>query len=344
MSQLNAKCFVDLASLRESEALPMDVIGESVIHLPVQFVQISDKKIRIHPALAESYNRVIDTDFTRVFWSLVDEQNVSDTVHWCMLGGSFLADFAMDAAKSRIFAWGLNPQFLASHHALKKLKGRDADQIPTAACTSAENIFSFVDTDRTAISRQQLLDYMSLGPAGIRVNANDNTPHYYINDSMVQFIVPGVHSPYASLVRKFLEITGYRLMGITSGNFSSKGKYSDRSGGTHKNLDEIQGNMGFLGLPILASPIDRVTSEVSTLPELYTLLHNPYLSLSDQEKEDSIDLLPTSVTVVSPSSDGKIWKVVRHGSLHYSLIQKKLSGYDIKVVLGNEKRLDIGVY
>ena len=106
-----------------------------------------------------------------------------------MLGGSFLADFAMDAAKSRILR-GTQSTVFGLSSCVEEAQGRDADQIPTAACTSAENIFSFVDTDRTAISRQQLLDYMSLGPAGIRVNANDNTPHYYINDSMVQFIVP----------------------------------------------------------------------------------------------------------------------------------------------------------
>ncbi len=319
-------------------------MAEAVKTLPAHLVQITKRGTKIHPALATSYNRVLNTDFSRSFWHLSNEQDVLDTAHWCALGGSFLADFAMDPAKPRIFAWGLNPRRVASHYALKALKGRDADRIPTAACTLAEKVFSFLDTAQMPLTKQQIDDYFSLGPAGIRIIANDRVPGHYIHEALAQFIIPGTCSPYAGLIKKFLEVTGYPLMGVTSGNFSQKGKYRDRSGGTHKNLDEIQQNMGFLGIPILAGPIDIASAGTPSAADLYTRLHNPFLHLTDREKEDCRDLLPTSVTVVNPTPDGRVWNVVRHGSLHYSILQERLQKYGIDVVLDGGTRLDIGLY
>jgi hypothetical protein len=133
-------------------------------------------------------------------------------------------------------------------------------------------------------------------------------------------------------------------MGVTSGNFSSKGRHGERSGGTHKNLDEIQAGMGFLGIPILAGPIVSACTEVRDVPDLYKQLHRSYVGLTEQEMEGCLDLLPTSVTVVNPDSSGKVWNVARHGSLHYSILQEVLEKYGIEVVVKGVKRLDIGLY
>ena len=265
-------------------------------------------------------------------------------MNWCALGGSFLADFAMDKAKPRIFAWGLNPHYEATHYAVNALKGRDASRIPTAACVLAENVHHFVNTDCMDITHQQLVDYMSLGPAGIRIVANNQVPSHYQHDARVQFIIPGVASLYANLISDFLKLTGYPLMGITSGNFSAKGKYRSKSGGTHKNLDEIQKNMGFLGVPILAGPVTGLLAEKQSLPELYQHLHSPYLALNKAEKEQCTDLLPTSVTVINPNANGDTWEIVRHGSLHHSVIQAKLKKYHITVKWPIDERLEIGLY
>ncbi len=336
--------FVAIQSLRETDALPAAVLADTVALLPEHLVQVVDREIRIHPALAASYHRVVNTDFSKKFWHLNDEQDVEDTVNWCALGGSFLADFAMDATRPRIFAWGLNPTDSASHYALNELKGRDPEKIPTAACIPASQVADFLDAARMPITREQIADYLALGPAGIRIAANQNVPRHYIHNQVVQFILPGLDSPYAKLVKKFMDLSRYTLMGVTSGNFSSKGKYAERSGGTHKNLDEIQACMGFLGIPILAGPIESTCMESREVPELYKQLHRPYAELAEQEKEDCLDLLPTSVTVVNPGSSGKVWDVARHGSLHYSILQEVLEKYGIEVVVKGVKRLDIGLY
>ncbi len=250
----------------------------------------------------------------------------------------------MSDTKPRVFGWGLNPVKEALHFALKELKGREADEIPTSGCTPAEQIITFVETGQ--ITKKQILNYLSLGPVGILCLANDQAPLHFVHHSKIQFIVAGVDSPFMKLVNTFMKLTGHGLIGITSANFSSKGKYRTRSQGTHINLDDLQENMGFLGIPILAGAIriEESVSSSTSLKELYKRLHNPYLKLTEQEKEVTLDLLPTSVTVVEPSPKVDTWRVVRHGSIHYSIIREHMKKYGIRVELETEKRMTIGAY
>ncbi len=105
----DCEAFVDIESLPECEALPRAIMMQSSQMLPVELVRHEGGKIRLSGHLAESYQRVLSTNFTKMHWSLTDPHHVTDTVNWCALGGSFLADFCMDPDKPRIFAWGLNP-------------------------------------------------------------------------------------------------------------------------------------------------------------------------------------------------------------------------------------------
>jgi hypothetical protein len=337
---------MNIKILPPTKALPLEIIIKSVRHLPSTLARVTDQDVTIAPSLADSYLRVIKTDFSKEYWDLENARDAEDVINWCALGGSFLADFSMDAAKPRIFAWGLSPIKDAAHYALDELKGRDPDRIPTAACVPPENIIDFIDTTRLKIDNHQIMDYMRLGPVGIRVFANENVPSHFVYQSKVQFIVPGVDSPYGNLVKGFLQKTGYRLMGITSANFSCKGKYRDRCGDTHKNLDEIQRNMGFLGIPILAGPIKLNHASQDNLSPIdrYKQLHDSYLLLDEQAREDFTGMLPISVTIVEPTTQGDVWRVVRHGSIHYSIIGDCLSRHNIRIELTTSKRLSIGKY
>ncbi|MEA3335854.1 MAG: hypothetical protein U9R25_08070 [Chloroflexota bacterium] len=341
-----ARDFVNIRTLPPSPALPHRVMREAVGFLPQRLAREFGAEVFIHVDLAASFFRVVATDFRKEFWHLDRLENVSDTIHWCALGGSFLADFAMDPSQARIFAWGLNPMPPAIRYALGELKGRDPDNIPTAACTRAGDLIQFVDHDQTNLSAASVIAYFNLGPVGMRVAANGRAPEHLFHDGFIQFILPGVESPYAHLVDRFLQLTGFPIMGITSGNFSSKGRYSARSGGTHKDLGEIQENMGFLGIPILAGPISGQGMEDSRLSmhERYRRLNAPFEVLSDDQRENAVDLLPTSVTIVRPDRSGQEWAVVRHGSLHHSMIQERMAGHGIRIRLETESRLRVSQY
>ncbi len=331
--------FVNIRDLPSSTALPLEIIAKSAIYLPRHLVRVVGQGVWIRNSLAASYLRVVTTSFTDKYWNLGEFKDVNDTINWCALGGSFLADFAMDITKPRIFAWGLSPVKEAGFYALKQLKGRDAGKIPTAICAPAEDLVRFVDAKHIGITSAHVIDYMSLGPAGIRCFSNKD------DTTTVQFILPGVDSPYMRLVRSFLKLTGYPVMGVTSANFSGKGQYHHRSGGTHKNLDEIQKNMGFLGIPILAGPIILTQNgfKEHSLSEQYKMLHDSYLAMSEQEKENYHGLVPTSVTIAQPVNKNT-WQIVRYGSLHRSVIEERMSRYNIRIELAADKRLDIGRY
>jgi len=305
MSPIDA--YVDISGLPPHRALPQSILFAAVKHLPSGWVRRHQSRWQIAETLASSYLRVVQSDFTRIHWSLLSPRDVTDTVHWCMLGGSFLADFAMDPTKPRIFAWGLNPLKEPSFFALNELKGRDANRIPTAACAPVGRIVRFIDRERLVFDEQILLDFLYMAPAGIRVPANRRVPeHYTSEDRLVQFILAGADSPYMRLVAQFLAKTGFELMGITSGNRSGKGKFAIQNQGTHKNLDEIQQDMGSLGIPILAGDVQLPDpSETEALPihAKYHKLHDPYKCMPREEFSKSTELLPLSVTICQPVND-----------------------------------------
>lgn len=342
--------FVDIGHLQFSDILPRQVFLAAIERLPKYWAENRNQNWFIRKSLVESYERVITTDFRESYWFLSRPQDVETTIHWCMLGGSFLADFAMDPAKPRIFAWGLSPVKLPAFHALKNLKGRDAERIPTAVCCPVHKIPEFIDRSRLQLEDEIILDYLAMAPAGIRLPANGNVPtHYLSSEGLVQFIVAGIDSPYMQLVERFLTLTGFPLMGITSGNLSGKGYHAARNQGTHKNIDEIRSDMGGIGIPILAGEI--LLNETADLQDLsidqkYHGLHDYYESLPRREFAESKDLLPLSVTVCEPKIElGKrYFDVVRHGSLHASVIAARLGKFTVHVRSDGKERLEISSY
>jgi len=338
--------FVNINNLLESKALPLKIIKECVKHLPNHLVKINKSKVQIAKSLADAHKRVLNTNFKTDHWNLENINDVLDTAYWCALGGSFLADFASDPSQPRIFAWGMSPIKEGIKYTIEKIKGRDSKKTPTAACAPAESLIDFLDNTKLDLNTEMLVDYMSLGPIGIRVSANNNCPEYLVSDGKIQFILSGHHSLYMNLVRIFLAITGYKLMGISSANYSSHGPLAHKNKGTHKNLHEIQGDMGDIGIPILAGKITQQDqTPQSTIHEMYTLLHNTFLTMgNDQREKHSTSLIPTSVTVIDVPDNTNEWRVVRHGSIHYTVIKERLTKYNITIKLANVQRLTVSNY
>ena len=348
-----------ITSIPDKDPLPHRILKKSLGALPDNCGLVKrDKKGNIKEVsrdLLISISRVLETDFTKEYWHLENPRDTLDTVFWTIAGGSFIADFSMDPSKPRIFAWGLPLVKEASYYSLETLKGRNPREVPTAACLPPEEVYDFVDTkELPSLTREDIVHYFSAGPLGIRVKANNKAPKHLVNSKtgLIQFILSGQNSPYMNLVRLYLNLSKFPMMGITSGNYSSHGPKASLNRGTHHTLTKVMENMGTLGIPILAGPVHTSLPKGMeyNIEEAYELMNKPYLDLTPEKLESfKENLLPLSVTISEIKKHPKghaVFEIKRHGSLHYDLLRehitKRLNG---EVVLDEDiNRLVISNY
>ncbi len=346
------------SGIPNKDPLPHNVIDVSLTSLPSSSGLVKkDSKGNIKEISRDikiAIDRVLNTNFSFEYWHLDNPRDVLDTVFWTIAGGSFIADFAMDTSKPRIFAWGLPMVKEAAYYSLERLKGRNPRQVPTAACLPPENVFDFIDLSKLPpITKGDIEHYFSAGPLGMRVFANKNVPKHLVNTktNQVQFIISGHNSGYMRLVRLYIHLSKFPMMGITSGNYSSHGPKSRFNKGTHHTISKLMDNMGSLGIPILAGHINKNIDDTTfDLEKAYDLLNNSFIKMSvDDIHNFKDDLLPVSVTITELKKHPKgfpLFEVKRHGSLHYELLKehitKKIKG---DVILDEDiSRLTISNY
>jgi acyl-CoA reductase-like NAD-dependent aldehyde dehydrogenase/nicotinamidase-related amidase len=342
-SRTKITSWVNLEALPENKALPMEVIRAAASTLPKNLARRSHNRLEITQELADIYKRVTGTDFSRTHWYLDDPEDQRALALWVALGGSFLADFGADPNEPRSFAWGMSPVPVAAQHTLYELKGRDGRFYPTSVCALPTSIFPWIDHSRTPLSRDQLEGALSLGPLGLRLAVRRDCVdpfflYHGVGGAFLQIVDAGLSSPWMSLVQTFCDLSGHPFLGGTSANCANLG--------THKDLAEIQVDMGHLGIPIAAGPI-RIEGERVPFEQIvdgYKKLNQLKSASSPAESAATHRVLPTSTTLLGPTSTPGLWTLIRHGSLHFEKIAKELLGLGITIRPDNPSRIIPSVY
>ncbi len=341
--------FVPAADLPPTPALPLAVLEEACAALPPSQTRRIGGRLCLSRGLAEAYCRVVDTDFSQTAWQLDRPQDRETVARWLALGGSFIADFAADPRQPRIFAWAVSPVPQAAQAAMRSLKGRDGRWIPTSVLAPIDQVRGWVDPARAALPGAFLDAVLDLGPVGFRFAVRDGVvpsyfSHFGLGGAYVQVILPGRSPIWDDLLEVFHRQSGHRFMGLTSANFSSRG--SQRSGGTHKDLAELQADMGFLGVPILSGPVVLAAGLVPAADRsaAYKELHARFVEMSEAQRAQSTELLPTSVSILALTREPDQVDLVRHGSLHQSVLRQAAEGDGVTVTSRVDQRLELSHY
>jgi isopropylmalate/homocitrate/citramalate synthase len=349
-SGLSDRSPVRAASLPESEALPLEVMESAARALPRALAWFEGAELMLSREAADAYLRVVRTDFSSTAWHLDREQDATAVAIWVGLGGSFIADFASAPEHPRIFAWVLSPDPDAAQYALKGLKGRDGRWVPTSLLTTEEEFLGWLDSDREPVNREGVREILDLGPVGFRFAIRMGAlPSYFVlrgfDGASAQVVLPGRSPVWARWLARFESRTGHRFAGVTSANFSELGR-EVLSGGTHKDLAETQADMGYLGVPILSGPIE-LEGEAVGLDDrtaAYKRLNAPYLDLPPEAWSESKAMLPSSVSLLGFTENLGRWELLRHGSLHESVLRARLEQCGVSLEHRAGQRLELSRY
>ncbi len=341
---------IALRSLDPAKALPAEIIRAAVTALPTSLAWIEDDHVVLSAEAASAYQKVASTDFSKTSWAIDDDEDQEIIAVWVGLGGSFIADYSASAEQTRIFAWLMSPVPEAAQFALKHLKGRDGRWVPTSLLASTEEFIGWIDDSRDAFDISAVNSIIACGPIGIRFRAKPEAlPTFFTmreyDGFRAQVVLPGNSPHWERWLSRFTKKTGSRFLGVTSANLSDLGR-EVRSGGTHKDLAELQADMGHLGIPILSGPIsiDGKLVPPNDRKGGYKLINRPYLSLSESERESSAAIAPISTSLVGFTEDRSVWELLRHGSLHETMLSGELQTHGIKLENRTSGRLELSHY
>jgi len=341
---------VRASELPESAALPLEVMETAARDLPKALAWFEGRELMLSREAAEAYQRVVQTDFSSTAWHLDRPEDAESVAIWLGLGGSFIADFASAPEHPRIFAWVLSPVPDAAQYALKGLKGRDGRWVPTSLITTEDEFLTWLDPTREPVDPAAVSTTLDLGPVGFRFAIRAGAlPSYFVlrgfDGSSAQVVLPGRSEPWRRWLALLKSRTAYRFAGITSANFSGLGREA-LSGGTHKDLAEAQADMGYLGVPILSCPIelDGAPVPIDERAKAYKRLNAPYLEMEPKEWARSTALLPSSVSLLGFTEDPGRWELLRHGSLHESVLRSSLKEHGLSLEHRAGDRLELSRY
>ncbi len=341
---------VRAAELPQTPALPLEVMATAARELSESQAWFVGRELMLSVELAEAYQRVVGTDFSSTAWHLDRLEDAETAALWLGLGGTFLADFASAPGRPRIFAWVLSPVPEAAQHALKVLKGRDGRWVPTSLIAATEELLTWVDPARGRLDPAALDAVLDLGPVGLRFPVRSGAiPSYFVHRGLegasAQVVLPGRSEPWRHWLGLLQRLTGHRFVGATSANFSGLGREA-RSGGTHKDLAELQADMGYLGLPVLSGPVelDGVAVPPEQRASAYKQLNRPFLWMTPEQRACSTSLLPTSVSLLGVTDVPGRWDLLRHGSLHETVLRTSLAAHGLRLVHRAGDRLELSRY
>ncbi len=339
-----------LDSLEESKALPFDIIKNALTDAVHPLAQIKNGDLFLSAKAAEAYRTITSTDISKTALRIDDLQDRETVAYWVGLGGSFIADFSATPSEARIFAWVLSPVPDAAQFTLKQLKGRDGRWVPTSLLATDGEFLSWIDTSKEVVNHSAVASVLDSGPVGFRFFARDNAlPTYFMlrefDGFRAQAILPGRSPHWQEWLEQFTEITGHRFAGITSANLSDLVR-EVRSGGTHKDLGELQADMGHLGVPILSGPI-AVNGELVPADErhnAYKSINASYISKSEIDREQSLEIAPISTSLIGFTQSASSWELLRHGSIHEKVLAKELKKHGIELKNCTQGRLELSRY
>jgi len=341
---------ISLQTLPPCSSLPADVIRTAVRVLPTALAWIEDDQVVLSLDAASAYERIASTDFSKTAWAIDDSRDQNDVAVWTALGGSFIADYSASPEQPRIFAWLMSPVPEAAQFALKHLKGRDGRWVPTSLLALKDEFLGWIDHNRDVVDRDALNSIIALGPVGFRFRTKpDALPSFFtmreFDGHQAQVVLPGDAPHWTQWLMRFTELTSFRFLGVTSANLSDLGR-EVRSGGTHKDLAELQADMGHLGIPILSGPIsiDGAPLARSERPLGYKRLNIPYLSLNKTERAASSAIAPISTSLLGFTKEATAWELLRHGSLHEQTLTNELKTFGIKLDNQTSGRLELSHY
>jgi hypothetical protein len=337
-------------SLPESKSLPLEILKAAIDSLPNTIAQTRDGKPVLSSDAAAAYREVVSTDFSKTSWRIDDEGYREIIALWTGLGGSFISDFSSSPEEARIFAWVLSPVPEAAQFALKHLKGRDGRWVPTSLLATEREFLSWLKPGKEIVNRQAVSEILDCGPVGFRFRARqDVLPTYFMlrefDGFRAQAILPGRSKEWARWLEQFAEKTGHKFAGITSANLSDLGR-EVRSGGTHKDLAELQADMGHLGIPILSGPI-ALGGQTLSIEERslgYKSLNSHYSALTEFDREKSTEIAPISTSLLGFTEDESCWELLRHGSVHEIVLSRQLEKHGVQLSNCTQGRLELSQY
>ena len=339
-----------VSELPHMAALPREIMQSAARSLPAELAWFEGEELMLSPAAAAVCRRVAATDFSSAAWHLDEQRDADDIAIWLGLGGSLIADFSAAPQQTRIFAWLMSPDRTAAQHTLKNLKGRDGRWVPTSLLAKNETFLSWLDDSRESVNHEAVLATIDLGPVGFRFAIRSGAlPSYFVlreaDGASAQVVLPGNSPVWRHWLSRLQALTGHEFVGITSANFSDLGR-EVLCGGTHKDLAEVQADIGYLGVPILTCPIELDGAAVPTADRAsgYKQLNAPYLNLPAADWESHRDLLPISLSLLSFTADSDRWELMRHGSLNADVLQQHLHQFGIAVDVKTNSRLEISNY
>ncbi len=348
-SEFSEPC-IAAATLPQSPALPLEVMAAAIAELRSNAAVLVDGEPLLTQEAADAYSRVATTDFTKESWQLDCEDDRATIALWVGLGGSFIADFAAAADQPRIFAWVLSPVPAAAQFALKELKGRDGRWVPTSLLATEQEFLTWLEGKHEPINAAAISAVLDCGPVGLRFRALDDAlPGYFMLREFdcfrAQAVLPGRSPHWERWLEQYTQLTGHRFAGITSANLSDLGR-EVRSGGTHKDLAEAQVDMGFLNVPILSGPISIDGQEVPLAERAagYKALNRPYSELTEESREHSTAVAPISTSLLGFTPDAGTWELLRHGSLHETVLSACLARHGITLDNCTKHRLELSRY
>jgi len=337
--------FISADRLAISDVLPTRVMAAAALELPADLARVDKGRVLVSPEVAAVCREVAETDFSQVAWQMDDPSDREKLVLWAGIGGSFLADFAANPDRPRVFAWILSPCATAAQYSLQEHKGRDGRRVPTSVVTPPTLFHRWIDQERGPVSREQLLRLLELGPVGLRVPLVDGSlPDFFVSTasggSSGQAVFPGRARHWEALLSQLHRRTGHRFLGATSANFSSHSDHP-RASAAHHQLTRVQADMGALGIPIVAGPVscDGVSLPPPIRAAGYDHLSASFRGAPEAVLASSDHLLPTSLSLLCPRSEPGVWDLVRHGSLHATVLTSALLEVGVCLERGTEPRL-----
>jgi len=341
---------IPASQLPESDVLPRPVMESAARLLPANLAWFAGNELVLAEKTAAAYQRVIDTDFSSTAWHMDCELDAETVVIWLGLGGSFIADFSASSEQARIFAWIMSPDRMAAQHTLKNLKGRDGRWVPTSLLTRPETFLSWLDCEREPVNQDAVRSILELGPVGFRFAVRPEAlPSYFVlrgaGGGSAQVVLPGMSPVWSDWLNRLQKQTGHAFAGITSANFSDLGR-EVVCGGTHKDLAELQADMGYLGVPILSGPlcVDGEDIPFDQRAAGYKRANAPYADMNPTDWEAHSDVLPISLSLLSFTPDAERWELVRHGSLHAERLKNQLRPFGVSLDVCTEERLRMSNY
>lgn len=108
----------------------------------------------------------------------------------------------------------------------------------------------------------------------------------------------------------------------------------------------MQADMGYLGIPILSGPISMNGRmlPIEERPAGYKALNAPFAGMSEENRERSTEVAPLSTSLLGFTGDSCTWQLLRHGSIHRSVLAQSLEEHGIALEDCTSNRLELSRY